>query len=151
MNTETQSLYHTDFNAWAYDTVDKLKAKQFDAVDVESLIEEVEGLAARDKRELFSRMIILLTHLIKWQYQPDLRCGSCGGSIRTQRREIDLILADSPSLNKRIIEINKDEKMFKKVLKDVVKDTGLLIENLPISNPYTLEDVLNEDYYPPNK
>ena len=148
MNAQPQSLYEQDFNAWAYDTVDKLRTKQFDTLDIESLIEEVEGLAARDKRELFSRMIILLTHLIKWQYQPELRCGSWGGSIRTQRREIHLILADSPSLNKRIIEINQDEKMFKKVLKDVVKDTGLLIENLPVSNPYQLEDVLNEDYYP---
>jgi hypothetical protein len=148
MNVQQSNLYEQDFNVWVYDTVNKLKSKNFEALDIENVIEEIEGLAARDKRELFSRIVILLAHLIKWQYQPSLRCGSWRGSIRTQRREINLILTDSPSLKKRSIEINKDERMFKKVLKDVVNDTGLQIEFLPKKNPYKLEDVLNEDFYP---
>ena len=151
MNVQQQNLYEQDFNAWAYDTVNKLKSKKFSELDIESVIEEIEGLAARDKRELFSRMVILLTHLLKWQYQPSLRCGSWRSSIRTQRREINLILTDSPSLKKKSMEINEDERMFKKVLKDVVSDTGLQIQFLPKTNPYKLEDVLNEDFYYPGE
>ena len=132
MNTETQGLYHKDFDAWAYDTVDKLRTKQFDVLDVENLIDEVEGLAGRDRRELYSRMVILLIHLMKWEFQPSLRCGSWRGSVNTQRREINLILADSPSLKNLAIELSQSEKVFSEALDTVANETGLPLKLLPV-------------------
>jgi Domain of unknown function DUF29 len=53
--TQTQiqkTLYAHDLVAWLDETALKLKQRQFDEIDIDSLIEEIEGLAGRDRREL---------------------------------------------------------------------------------------------------
>ena len=66
--TNPQKLYEQDLVAWCDDTVAKLKAGNFEAIDLDSLIEEIEGLAGRDRRELESRVEVLLYHLLKRLY-----------------------------------------------------------------------------------
>ncbi len=57
-----RKLYEQDFVAWCDDTVAKLKAGHLSDIDIEGLIEEIEGLAGRDRRELESRLEVLLYH-----------------------------------------------------------------------------------------
>lgn len=66
--TDHRTLYEQDLVAWFDDTVARLKVGKFHEVDIESLIEEVEGLAGRDRRELKSRLRVLLAHLLKRIY-----------------------------------------------------------------------------------
>jgi len=63
-----QTLYQQDLVAWCDDTVAKLKAGNFADIDIDSLIEEIEGLAGRDRRELENRLEVLLNHLLKRLY-----------------------------------------------------------------------------------
>ena len=152
MNTQPyiqhKNLYEQDFNSWIYDTVDKLKSKRFDELDIESVIEEMEGLAARNRRELFNRLVVLLAHLLKWQYQTSLRCGSWKGTIRTQRMELEGLLDESPSLKNNLKELIQNKKIFRKALDIVIDDTGLFEENITASNPFTKEQILDNNYYP---
>jgi hypothetical protein len=92
------SLYDQDILLWSEDTVAKLKARDFDHLDIEHLIEEVEALGISQKKELISRLIVLLEHLLKRLY-VDLPNDYSGWerTIRTQRGELEVLLDAVPS------------------------------------------------------
>ena len=92
------SLYDTDFSAWCQEQARQLRAGQLDALDIENLAEELEGMARSDKRQIRSRLEVLITHLLKWKYQPGRRSGSWRSTIGEQRRRIAEVVSDSPSL-----------------------------------------------------
>ncbi len=65
-----KTLYEQDFALWVEETVNLLKAGNFAQVDLDNLIEEVESLVERDKRELKNRLITLFEHALKRKYIP---------------------------------------------------------------------------------
>jgi Domain of unknown function DUF29 len=67
-------------------------------LDLPNLLEEIEVLGRRERQELRNRLGILLGHLLKWQYQPELRGNSWLATVREQRREILTLLQENPSL-----------------------------------------------------
>src|SRR5262247_3428245 len=101
MGTNTQ-LYDLDFYLWCLDTCATLGAREFEALDIPHLIEEIRALAGRDRRELASRLETLVMHLLKWCYQPSERSGSWRGTIRRERTEIAGLLDQSPSLRRLV-------------------------------------------------
>jgi hypothetical protein len=64
----TTSLYEQDILLWVEDTVNKLKNHDFKNLDLDNLIEEVESLGISQKKELISRLMVLLEHLLKRLY-----------------------------------------------------------------------------------
>ncbi|MCU0547711.1 MAG: DUF29 domain-containing protein [Leptolyngbya sp. Prado105] len=105
--SQTQkALYDEDFVAWLDDTIFKLKHQRFEEIDLENLIEEIGGLAKRDRRELRNRLEVLLSHLLKRLYvnsSNDYRAWEA--TIREQRRQLRTLLEQSPSLKKYWVEI----------------------------------------------
>ena len=89
----TTSLYEQDILLWVEDTVNKLKNHDFTNLDIDNLIEEVESLGISQKKELISRLMVLLEHLLKRLY-VDLPYDYNGWerTIRNQRSEIDLLI-----------------------------------------------------------
>lgn len=104
--TKTKTLYDSDFALWIEETVNQLKSGDFSRVDLENLIEEVESLGRRDKRELKSRLITLFEHLLKRQYVslPDCYRGWLLTIKRTQS-ELKDMLKESPSLRNLLIAL----------------------------------------------
>jgi hypothetical protein len=101
-----KTLYEQDLVAWLDDTVIKLKQRLFNDIDLDSLIEEIEGLAGRDRREVASRLEVLLSHLLKRLYidsPHDYRGWEL--TIREQRRQLQLLLKQSPSLQNYLTEV----------------------------------------------
>lgn len=96
------SLYEKDILLWAEETVRQLKARDFDSLDLENLIEEIESLGISQKKELLSRLTTLLEHLIKRLYvnSPDDYNG-WERTIRNQRKELKLLLYQVSSLKAR--------------------------------------------------
>ena len=93
------SLYETDFLLWTEETVAKLKARDFDHVDLENLIEEIESLGKSDKKEIRSRLTTLIAHLLKRIYvNMPQEFNGWERTIRNQRTDLELALMDSPSL-----------------------------------------------------
>src|ERR1035438_2138123 len=96
MSTQTlgvrlPALYEQDFVLWAEETARLLRAGAFDDLDIENLAEEIESIGRKDRRELRSRLKVLLSHLLKWRIQPDLRSGSWRSTMAIQRSDIDRI------------------------------------------------------------
>jgi hypothetical protein len=114
-------LYDRDFVAWCEDTVAKLRAHDIEGLDFDSLIEEIEGLAGRDRREVISRLDVLLVHLLKRIYVTspyDYR--GWENTIAEQRRELNILLKQSPSLKNYFVEVFDDAWQY--ALKRVMKD-----------------------------
>jgi hypothetical protein len=88
----TAALYEVDETAWLETAADLIRQERFDEVDRDTLAEYLTDMAKRDRREVYSRLVTLLTHLLKWAYQPDHRSGSWRGTILEQQRELRQLL-----------------------------------------------------------
>ena len=99
------SLYDTDFFEWTQNVGEAMRQGRLSEADLEHVAEEIADMGKRDRRELRSRTIVLLMHLMKWAAQPERREGSTWkATINEQRDQIDGILRDSPSLRRFVIQ-----------------------------------------------
>jgi hypothetical protein len=98
------TLYERDLNLWLGDAIAKLNAGDFQNLDVENLIEELEGLAGRDRREVSNRLKRLIEHILKRCYvdMPDCFRG-WEVTIINQRDELKKLLRQSPSLKRHFM------------------------------------------------
>jgi len=141
-----QLEYDQDFYSWIYKNIDLLKQRKFSEIDVDILIDELESMAKYEKRELSNYFMVLIAYLLKWQFQPEQRSGSWQGSIDEQRVKIVKQLEESPSLKNQLIEGIK--AAFPDALKLAIKETKLPSKMFPKECPYSMEQLLDEDFYP---
>jgi hypothetical protein len=142
-------LYDQDFYLWLEKTADLLKKRRFEELDLTHLVEEIESMGRSERRELKSRLKLILTHLLKWQYQPQMRPyygNSWVSTIVTQRSDLLLLLEDSPSLKGLLEETWKD--CYQIARRDAAKETGLSEEVFPVDYPFELAEVLDPEYLP---
>jgi Domain of unknown function DUF29 len=150
MSTEVRasqkSLYEADFVRWIETTAEHLRNEDYSRVDWASLIEEIEDMSKRERKSLKSDLVVILLHLLKWQYQPEYRGGSWRGSIREHRRRINDDLKDSPSLVPYLQEILAE--CYTNACLQAADETSLPLETFPFSCPYPSEALLDSDYLP---
>jgi hypothetical protein len=104
--TTSKTIYDQDFALWLEDTVSKLKAREFNQVDWENLIEEVESLGKSQRKAIRSFLVKLLEHLLKRCYVNLPECyRGWEIEIRNFRRELKQEFKDSPSLKSFMLEI----------------------------------------------
>ena len=135
-----------DFALWIEEQVMLLRERRFDQLDLPPLIEEMEGLVKNLRRELKSRLRNIMLHLLKWQYQPSRRTPSWTNTLRNERHDIALLLADNPSLRRRVEEFSADR--YQSAVRHAVEQTGLPLKTFPVDLPYTTAQLLDEDYLP---
>ncbi|WP_416670067.1 DUF29 domain-containing protein [Egbenema bharatensis] len=140
------SLYDTDFYAWTQQQAQRLQAKDWHRLDILHLVEELEDLGRRERQELRNRLGILLGHLLKWQFQSQHRSNGWLATIREQREQIGLLLAENPSLQPYLLEALTIA--YKSGLNLAVQETGLPYTTFPASSPYSLEDALGTEFFP---
>ena len=105
------SDYDTDILTWSERQATLLRRRAAgelvnDAdIDWPNVAEEIESVGRSERRELRNRMARLQQHLLKWRYQPEHRSRSWRTTITTQRREIEALLADSPSLRATLPDV----------------------------------------------
>ena len=81
-NQNQDILYEQDYYRWLTQTADLLKSKEFTKLDLENLIEEIESLGKSEKRAIKSNLIVVILHLLKWQYQSQKR-SNIPGTVTT--------------------------------------------------------------------
>ena len=67
---ERESLYERDLCLWLEQQAALLREGRFGDLDLANLIEEIEAIARKDKKAVKNNLIVLLTHLLKHQFQP---------------------------------------------------------------------------------
>ncbi len=143
----TQTLYREDFYAWTIQQAALLQAEDLEHLDLPNLIEEIESMGASQRSELASRLKVLLIHLLKWQYQPQKNKGpSWRNTIQTQRFAIADLLEDNPSLRREVPAAFA--KAYPRARRDASRETGLALASFPIDCPWTVEQILAEDWLP---
>lgn len=143
---QSSLLYEQDILLWVEDTVAKLKAKDFENLDLENLIEEVESLGISQKKELISRLIVILEHLLKRLYvNSPYDLNGWERTVRTQRNDLKVLMKQVPSLKTRwdLSFDNAWEIAFETVCEDYPK------VDFPTEWPYSreIEAMLNERFW----
>jgi hypothetical protein len=139
-------LYDEDFTLWTEQQALLLRRRAAgelvnDAdLDWRNIAEEIESVRADTRRELRNRMVRLLQHLFKWHYQPEHRSRTWRSTIRTQRQEIDDLLAENPSPRAKLPYLFL--AAWPRARTDALEETGLL--DLPLAPPFTIEQVLRD-------
>ncbi len=142
----TALAYHQDFYGWTQEQAKLLKERRIDELDFENLLEEVESMGKSEKRELESRLEVLLMHLLKWLYQPNFQGKSWELTIREQRAKSIRHLKENPSLKGQLTETFRfayeDARMW------AARETGLSLDTFPESCPWTFEQVIDPAFFP---
>lgn len=140
------SLYDRDFVLWTEQMATALREGRLHHLDLKNLAEEIESLGRSERRALQSRLVVLLAHLLKWQYQPVMRTGSWKATITEQRRRIRVLLQDSPSLHSYLIECFAE--FYQDARRQAADETGLAIAQFPTECQQSIENVLDPDFLP---
>ncbi len=149
----TTSLYERDLNLWLEQAIAQLKAGDFQNLDVVNLVEELEGLAGRDRRELENRLTTLLEHLLKRLYvKSEYDYAGWVRTINRTRVEISKILRQSPSLKNYADSPELFANAFGDALKLVSSDPDYQSVPFPDTWQFSrdIDSLLNSDFWQEN-
>lgn len=135
--------YDRDFYAWSREQAELLRAGKLAEADIEHIAEEIDSMG---KRELISRLDVLLLHLLKWRHQPGKRGPSWEASIWVQRDRIADHLDDNPSLKPLLPQALASA--YRKSRREAVAETGLAASTFPETCPWTAEQALDGGFWP---
>ncbi len=138
--------YDADFHAWANEQATLLRAGRLSEIDVEHIAEEIETLGRGEKRELVSRLSVLLLHLLKWAHQPERRGKSWELTIKEQRRQLARHLRDNLSLRAWTDQAMADA--YGDAVLRAELEMNLARDLLPWSCPYRFEQAVDDAFWP---
>jgi len=136
------TLFERDETAWL-EIMSGLAAEGLSGeLDLPNLGEYLADMAKRDRREVDSRLVVLLAHLLKWEYQPDLRSGSWQGTIEEQRRELRKLLESGTLFNHAVAEF---AAVYADARKQAAAETLLPRGTFPVECPWEFESLLMDE------
>jgi hypothetical protein len=136
-----------DYNGWLSQQANSLRQKAADLLDWSNLAEELDAMGASLRRQVKSRLIVLMAHLLKWEFCPNQRLmhmNSWRKTIREQRRELNDLIDESPSLGPYLLKVLPDA--YPDARDDARDDTGS--SDFPGDCPWSSEQILSRDFWP---
>lgn len=134
-------LYEQDETAWLEAMSALAASGRYSEMDYRHLSEYLADMAKRDKREVFRRLVVLLSHLLKWEHQVERRSGSWRGTIREQRRELRQLLT-SGSLRNHAEAVLADA--YAEARRQAADETELSVGVFPVEDSRGLDELLAE-------
>lgn len=144
--TADMSLYERDFMRWTQDQAAKLRNRAHNDIDWENVAEEIEGLGRSERKEISSRLELLILHLLKWQFQPGRRSESWRISISEQRIWIPGVIKQSPSLKRYPEQIFREA--YERGRQRAIDETGMMASVFPNDPPFTVSQALDPKFLP---
>ncbi len=133
------ALYTEDETAWLEEMAKLIAQRRLQDLDLTNLEEYLTDMARRDRREVKSRLAVLLSHLLKWRYQAEHRSGSWRSTIVTQRQEL-VDLASHGVLRAHAEAVLAEA--YVNAIEQAVAETGLPVETFPTECPFSLTELL---------
>ncbi|MGL5033540.1 MAG: DUF29 domain-containing protein [Microcystaceae cyanobacterium] len=140
----SSSLYVADFSTWLNQQVLALKHRNESALDWDNLAQELTMMGISERTELKNCLIVLLVHLLKWQYQPNKRSASWFTTVANQRDDLQDLLIESPGLRQYIPTILA--KAYRNARREASSETGLGLSSFEDSCPYDIDQVLSNKF-----
>jgi hypothetical protein len=135
-----RALYEADEHRWIERQIAALRDGNLDGIDRENLVEYLTGMTIRDRRELASRLKVLVQHILKCQHRPEKLTPSWRLTIAEQQDEIRELLDDIPSLGTIADQLLL--KAYPRAVKAAAIETGLPVSRFPVDPPLTVVDAL---------
>jgi hypothetical protein len=142
----TSNLYATDYHAWAYEQAALLRAGRLTEADIRNIAEEIESMGRNERRELTSRLSVLLLQLLKWRYQPTFRSNSWRFTIEERRFQVGDHLKSNPSLKLQLIDAMTSAYRVARI--GAVQETGFDRDLFPQACPFTFDEAMRPDFWP---
>jgi hypothetical protein len=139
-------LYERDFCLWVEEQVRLLREGRLQQLDVVNLIDEIEDLSISRKHAVTGNLVVILTHLLKHQFQPRRRSRSWLASIAEHRRRLRKEFQHAPSLRRYARE--QFDECYQDGRRQALIETGLTPNALAAAPPYTLEQALDPEFLP---
>jgi Domain of unknown function DUF29 len=139
-------LYDTDVYTWAMQQAEALRKRSANEIDWDNVAEEIESLGKSLSSELHNRYVVLLVHLLKWQFQPEHRSRSWEATIRIQRLALEKHVALNPGLKPKLEALFGEAYAYARI--GASGETDLPIETFPATNPFTLAQAMDEGFWP---
>lgn len=143
---DSQKLYDQDFVLWIAETRHELEHRNFEQLDLENLITEIEDMGKSQKHALEGNLAIILLHLLKWSYQPEKRSSSWKFSLREHRQRLHKAFRDSPSLKVYYLQVLAACYQDSREL--AADETELDLITFPVELPFTPEQILDTEFIP---
>src|SRR5436305_10349036 len=134
-------LYERDETAWLEAMSALAAGGRYAEMDYRHLSEYLADMARRDRREVFSRLVVLLSYLLKWEHQPERRSGAWRETTREQRRELRQLL-ESGTLRNHAAAVLADA--YAEARRQAADETELDLGVFPVGNPWDLDAILAE-------
>lgn len=134
-------LYEQDETAWLEAMATLAAEGRATELDCVNLSEYLTDMAKRDRREVFSRLVVLLAHLLKWEHQPERRSGAWRSTIREQRRELRQLLESGTLRNHANAVL---AAAFAEARRQAADETEMELSAFPVENPWTVEEAVGE-------
>ncbi len=147
-NTSIETLYEQDYPLWLEKTAQLLQQRKWSDLDIDNLVEEIEGLGIEQKRKLESYLRQLLLHLLLycyWEQERDYCAKGWQDEIDNFRDELEILLRSKTLYN---YLLQKFDDVYQKARKRAIRKTGLPPETFPVECPFSIDKVLNPDYLP---
>jgi hypothetical protein len=140
------SDYDTDFYAWTQAQAAAIRAGTWDDVDRAHLAEEIEDVGKSERRALVSHLRVLLTHLLKWEHQPERQSDSWVHSMAHAQVEVQTILDESPSLRAELPAFVA--RAYEQARFLAARQTRLDRVRFPDTCPWSSDHLLHPDIVP---
>ena len=134
-------LYETDETAWLEAMSTLAAGGRAGEMDFANLSEYLADMARRDRREVVSRLVVLLTHLLKSAHQPDRMGSSWRATIREQRRELRQLLESQTLRNHAVAVLAETHEEARRQASD---ETELDRDVFPVENGWDLDAILGD-------
>ncbi|HET6468770.1 MAG TPA: DUF29 domain-containing protein [Geminicoccaceae bacterium] len=141
-----EGAYERDLHRWALTQARLLRERRFAELDVANIVEELESLGREQAAKLRSSYRVLLLHLLKWAWQPGRRSRSWRATVVRERGLAEQQLQDNPSLKPRRRQLFTEAHRLAR--KEAAAETGLPLDRFPVECPFTLEQAMDEEFWP---
>ena len=138
--------YEDDFQSWCYEQAELLRQRRFAELDLANLVEEIDSMGNEQRFALQSSYRLVVSHLLKWQYQPQLRSASWDITIARERDNIAVREEKNRALKENARTLV--ESGYRSAVREAAKETGLPRNAFPFDCPYTVEQLRDPDWMP---